>query len=52
MKLISTQLLQTISQSAPGALVEQIEVIGPHAPSWKKGIRTIKNARGPRDTYG
>jgi len=52
MKLISTQLLQTISGSAPGALVEQIEVIGPLAPSWKKGIRTIKNARGPRDTYG
>jgi predicted nucleic acid-binding Zn ribbon protein len=52
MKLISTQLLKTISESAPGALVEQIEVIGPHAPSWKKGIRTIKNARGPRDTYG
>ena len=52
MKLISTQLLQTISGSAPGALVEEIEVIGPLAPSWKKGIRTIKNARGPRDTYG
>lgn len=52
MNLISRQLLGTISQSAPGALVEEIVVIGPHAPSWKKGIRTIKNARGPRDTYG
>jgi len=52
MNLISGQLLGTISQSAPGALVEEIVVIGPHAPSWKKGIRNIKNARGPRDTYG
>ncbi|MEI6867605.1 MAG: DciA family protein [Actinomycetes bacterium] len=49
--LISSQLLATISSSAPGALVEEIVVIGPHAPSWKKGIRTIRGARGPRDTY-
>ncbi|NCW43452.1 MAG: DUF721 domain-containing protein, partial [Actinobacteria bacterium] len=26
--------------------------IGPQAPSWKKGVRVIRNARGPRDTYG
>ncbi len=52
MKLISHQLLKTITQSAPGALVDEIAVIGPEAPSWKKGIRSIKNARGPRDTYG
>jgi predicted nucleic acid-binding Zn ribbon protein len=52
MSLIASQLLKTISQSAPGALVEEIAVIGPEAPSWKKGIRSIKNARGPRDTYG
>jgi len=50
--LIAPQLLKTISSSAPGALVEEIAVIGPGAPSWKKGIRTIRNARGPRDTYG
>ena len=52
MSLIASQLLKTISQSAPGALVEEIAVIGPEAPSWKKGIRSIKNTRGPRDTYG
>ena len=44
-------LLKTITTSAPGALVEQLTILGPHAPSWKKGIRTIKGARGPRDTY-
>jgi predicted nucleic acid-binding Zn ribbon protein len=26
--------------------------IGPQAPTWKKGLRTIRGARGPRDTYG
>ena len=50
--LISKSLLQQISSSAPGALVEELSIIGPHTPSWKKGLRTIKNHRGPRDTYG
>jgi predicted nucleic acid-binding Zn ribbon protein len=50
--LMNSELLKTISNSAPGALVEQILILPPGAPSWKKGIRTIRNARGPRDTYG
>ena len=50
--LMRTNLLKTISNSAPGALVEEIVVLPPGAPSWKKGIRTIRNSRGPRDTYG
>ena len=50
--IIKATLLQTISNSAPGALVEEIVVLPPGAPSWKKGIRTIRNSRGPRDTYG
>jgi hypothetical protein len=37
---------------APGALVESLDFIGPTAPSWKRGLRTISNGRGPRDTYG
>lgn len=52
LRLIGPQLLATIQRSAPGALVESISVIGPQGPSWKKGIRTIRGARGPRDTYG
>ena len=50
--LMSAHLLKRISNSAPGALVEEILVLPPGAPSWKKGIRTIRNSRGPRDTYG
>lgn len=52
MRLMQDDLLKTISSSAPGALVEALIFIGPHTPSWKKGLRTIKGARGPRDTYG
>ena len=49
---VHDQLVATISSSAPGALVESLRFSGPTAPSWKKGIRTIRGARGPRDTYG
>ncbi len=52
MRLMQSDLLKTISTTAPGALVEERIFIGPHAPSWKRGLRTIRGARGPRDTYG
>ena len=52
LNLIKGELLTQVSSSAPGALVEEIVVIGPHAPSWKRGLRTIRGAQGPRDTYG
>jgi len=50
--MVSNELLATIQKNASGALVESLVFIGPHAPNWKKGIRTIRGARGPRDTYG
>ncbi len=31
--------------------VSRIQVLGPQAPSWKKGRRSVPG-RGPRDTYG
>ena len=51
LNLMKEDLLKTISNSAPGALVEELNIIGPHAPNWKKGLRTIRGSRGPRDTY-
>lgn len=50
--LIQGDLLKTISGSAPGALVEEIAIFGPNAPSWKKGLRSVRGAKGPRDTFG
>jgi len=49
---VGQNLLHTIQASAPGALVLSLSFIGPQAPSWKRGIRTVSNGRGPRDTYG
>lgn len=52
LQLVAQDLLSTIQTSAPEVLIDAITVIGPNAPSWKKGIRSIKGAKGPRDTYG
>jgi predicted nucleic acid-binding Zn ribbon protein len=52
LNLVGPSLLETIRSSAPGVLVESLDFIGPTAPSWKRGLRTISNGRGPRDTYG
>ena len=52
LNLVGPSLLERIRSSAPGALVESLDFIGPQAPSWKRGQRTISNGRGPRDTYG
>ena len=52
LNLVGPTLLETIRSSAPGALIESLDFIGPQAPSWKRGLRSISNGRGPRDTYG
>mgnify|MGYP006295763523 CR=1 FL=1 len=50
LNLVKNQLLEKIQQLAPG--VKTLEIIGPNAPSWRRGLRTIQGSRGPRDTYG
>jgi predicted nucleic acid-binding Zn ribbon protein len=52
LNLMREDLLKTISSTAPGALVDELFIVGPNVPNWKKGLRTIRGARGPRDTYG
>jgi len=52
LNLVGPSLLERIRSSAPGALVESLDFISPQAPSWRRGLRTISNGRGPRDTYG
>jgi len=50
--LVSAELLATIQNDPSGATIKKLVFTGPNGPTWKKGIRTIRNARGPRDTYG
>jgi len=52
LRLMNDGLLRKIRESSPGAVVDSLNIIGPHAPSWKRGLRTIRGAKGPRDTFG
>lgn len=50
LNLIKNQLLESIQKLAPG--IKELEIFGPNAPSWRKGLRTVQGFQGPRDTYG
>lgn len=52
LRLLSPQILQRLTEELGSGAVTTIDVQGPHAPSWTKGRRTVRGARGPRDTYG
>lgn len=51
LQLVAPDVLHTIQKSAPGALVDSLNILGPEGPTWKHGRRSIKGAQGPRDTY-
>ena len=50
LNLVKLQLLESIQKIAPG--IKALEIFGPNAPSWRKGLRTVQGFQGPRDTYG
>ncbi|WP_296195246.1 DciA family protein [uncultured Microbacterium sp.] len=45
------ELITRMREAHPEAGIEQVRFVGPDAPSWKWGHRTVPG-RGPRDTYG
>lgn len=51
MKFSAGPLLARLNQELGQRAVLRIECLGPRAPSWKKGRRSVQG-RGPRDTYG
>jgi predicted nucleic acid-binding Zn ribbon protein len=51
LRLMQTQILEKITSSFPELEIKSISFLGPDAPSWKKGPRSVPG-RGPRDTYG
>lgn len=51
LRLLSSSLLEKFRTELGEGVVTKIQVLGPTAPSWRKGGRSV-NGRGPRDTYG
>jgi predicted nucleic acid-binding Zn ribbon protein len=47
----STLLARLVAELGPD-VVTKLHITGPVGPSWKHGNRSVRGARGPRDTYG
>ena len=51
LRMIAPTLVRRLAAELGEGTVEKVTVLGPSAPSWKRGALRIKG-RGPRDTYG
>lgn len=52
LRLLAPALVRRLNEDLGHGTVTVIEVLGPHGPTWKKGPRSVRDGRGPRDTYG
>ncbi len=51
LRLLAPTILGRLRAQVGGDVVTRLRVVGPTAPSWSKGPRSVRG-RGPRDTYG
>ena len=51
LRMVQAQLLAKIAAAVGDGVVKALKIVGPVAPSWRKGRYHIAG-RGPRDTYG
>ncbi|MGI8576550.1 MAG: DUF721 domain-containing protein [Nocardioidaceae bacterium] len=51
LRLLAPTVVRRMNEELGHGTVSRIEILGPQAPSWRKGLRTVRG-RGPRDTYG
>ena len=52
LRLLAPTVVRRLNQELGHGTVTVIDVQGPHLPTWKKGPRSVRDGRGPRDTYG
>jgi predicted nucleic acid-binding Zn ribbon protein len=51
LRLLGTAITTRLAEALGDDGIRSVRVLGPAAPSWKKGPRSVPG-RGPRDTYG
>lgn len=51
LRLLQRGFLESLQVEFPNLKITEIHFIGPNAPTWKRGNRSVPG-RGPRDTYG
>lgn len=52
MRLLASTVVRRLNTELGDGAVVRIQVLGPQAPSWRHGPRSVRDGRGPRDTYG
>jgi predicted nucleic acid-binding Zn ribbon protein len=52
MRLLAPTVLRRLNEELGDGTVTLIDVLGPAGPTWKRGRRSMRDGRGPRDTYG
>lgn len=52
LKLLAPTVVRRLNEELGNDTVLRIDVVGPTGPSWRKGLRSVRDGRGPRDTYG
>jgi predicted nucleic acid-binding Zn ribbon protein len=52
MRLLAPTVVRRLNQELGDGTVTVIDVKGPSGPTWRKGPRSVRDGRGPRDTYG
>ena len=52
LRLIAPRLVALLNDHLGDGTITRVTILGPDAPSWKKGRRSVRDGRGPRDTYG
>jgi len=50
--LLAPTVVRRLNEELGHGTVTVIDVQGPRRPSWRKGPRSVRDGRGPRDTYG
>lgn len=52
LRMLAPAIVARLNDQLGDGTVTRINVKGPDAPSWKHGLRSVRDGRGPRDTYG
>ncbi|SPT54396.1 Zn-ribbon-containing, possibly RNA-binding protein and truncated derivatives [Actinomyces bovis] len=52
LRLLQPRIEALLAEQIGQGAVTKMTVLGPQGPSWCHGKRTVRNGRGPRDTYG
>ncbi len=52
LRLLAGTVVARLNAELGDGSVRRIQVNGPKGPSWRHGRRSVRDGRGPRDTYG